>query len=368
MGEISLRRGQPGAAVDIAMLGLSHNPNNKALLLLKARSEAVRSPILAVPTLKLLCELDPNDIDVTIRLSNTYVLIGEYQKAIDLLKKKINNGNLSTMNQRRCMTSLASAMYKNGSKEEAFKEIDSLIESEPNDPGPFMAQIQLLKEDFLWGQIKSKTIEWYQSHDGKDKVPVVIARDLVAVDDNRARQVAEEVLLYVLSKDENNTEVLGVLAILMEVMGRSDESIEYYTNILKLEPNNLIALNNLAWLLCEKKEQYQEALKLAEKGLKIAPNYTDLIDTRGIVYYRLGQIDKAIQDFNKCIKLYPNNMTSSVVTHFHLARALALNGEKSKAIESLNLTFELNNRIGGLSASDLAEAKDLYKQLTEEDS
>ncbi len=366
LGDISLRRAQPGAAVDIAMLGLAHKPNDKSLLLLKARSEAVRSPILAVPTLKLLCELDPNDIDTATLLANTYIAIGESQKAIDLLTKRMTASDMSK--KRKCMMALAVAVYKNGNKDEALNELDSLMEAEPDDPNPLLTQVQLLKDDLLWDKIKQKTIEWYRNRQDRSHITIVIARDLASVDDGQARQVAEEILKLILGNEENNAEALNILAILKEMMGNSADSMELYVRILKLEPDNLIALNNLAWLLCEKQGKYQDALKLTEKGLKIAPNYFDLIDTRGMVYFRLGEFDKAIQDFSKCIKLNPDNMPSAVATHFHLARAFAKDGQRNKALESLNRALNLNKEIGGLSDLELAEAKDLLKQLSEEGS
>jgi tetratricopeptide (TPR) repeat protein len=122
-------------------------------------------------------------------------------------------------------------------------------------------------------------------------------------------------------------------------------------------------MNNLAWLLCDNQNNCQQALEIAEKGLKVAPDYIDLIDTRGVIYYRLGQYEKAIQDFTECVKLYPANVPSAVSTRFHLAKAYAELGQKDSAIEYLNQTLDLESRIGGLSSAELAEAKSMLERL-----
>jgi tetratricopeptide (TPR) repeat protein len=155
------------------------------------------------------------------------------------------------------------------------------------------------------------------------------------------------------------------LAILLYTVGRPDEAVLLYQKVLQLEPDNLIVINNLAWIMCEEQNKFQEALELAQRGLKIAPDYVDLIDTRGVVYYRLGEFDKAVEDFSKCIKLYPTETPASVASRFHLARAFAKLGQRDKAVEYLNRVLELDDRIGGLLTVDLAEAQRLLKQLQE---
>jgi tetratricopeptide (TPR) repeat protein len=363
LGEIAINQGQAGKAMEAALRGLTYNPNDKTLLLLKARAEGARSPILAVSTLRGLYELDPNDVGVAVFLANTYIRVDEPQKAVNLMKKQLTICDDSA--RRRCNIALAVALYKSGNKLEAQKEFDSLLESEPNDPGPLLAQVQLLKDDKLWSRLNQKVIDWYRKHPEDNSVPVTVAGDLVTIEDSRAKTTAEDILQVVLENDSECTEALSVLAILLEMAGRSAESAELYQQLLKLEPGNLVAINNLAWIMCEKQGEHQQALELAQTGLKIAPNYVDLIDTRGVIFYRLGQFDKAIQDFTKCVRLYPSTVPAGVAARFHLARAFAEHGQKDKAIEQLNQALDLEIRIGGLSTAELAEAQHLLKQLQE---
>ena len=169
----------------------------------------------------------------------------------------------------------------------------------------------------------------------------------------------------VIKDNSDSTKAMMNLAILLQISDRSTESAQLYERVLELEPDNVIAVNNLAWIICEVQGKPKEALELALRGSKIAPNYYDLIDTRGVIYYRLGEFDKAVRDFNECIKLYPDITPSSISTRFYLARALIKLGQKDEAIRYLKEALELNNQKGGLSMADLAEAQSLLKQIQE---
>jgi len=360
LGDVWLRQGQTGEAMDAALRGLAHKSDDKMLLLLKARAEAARSPLLAIATLNLLREIDPNDIDVVRYLADTYIAAGEPEQAVKLLRKQLTVCDAST--RRTCNIALAVALYKNGNKEEAQKEFDSLHRSEPNDPAPLLAQAPLLRDDRLWDQLVQNVTDWRRERPKDNRTPVSIAKELIT-GDAETKKAAEDILAMILTNDPDCTEAMIVLGILLQGTGRSEESAKLYERLLTLEPDNLIAINNLAWIICEEQGKYQQALELAQRGLKIAPNYIDLIDTRGVAYYRLGQLNKAVEDFTRCIELYPKEVPSIVTSHFHLARAFAGLGQRDKAVEHLNRALDLDSRIGGLLTTDLAEAQRLLERL-----
>jgi tetratricopeptide (TPR) repeat protein len=363
LGQIEMKQGRPVKAMEAALGGLVYGPDNKSLLLLKARAEAAKSPVLAIPTLKLLLELDPNDLDAAVMMADTYIEMDEPKKAVNLLTEQLAVCGVSERVQ--CSTALAVALYKSGDKAGAQKQFDSLLESEPDDPGPLLAQVNLLKDDKDWEQLSEKVINWCTKHPQDNSTPVTVAGDLMRLQDDRAGKTAEKILRTVVENNSDSAAAMRDLAILLQIKGRPTEAAQLYERVLELEPDNVIAVNNLAWIICEVQGRPKEALDLARRGLKITPDYCDLIDTRGVIYYRLGEFDKAVQDFNECIKLYPGVTSSSIGTRFYLARALAKLGQKDKAIQYLKEALELNSQNGGLSTADLAEAQGLLEQLQE---
>ncbi len=370
LGEISFSQKQFSKAMDAALRGLAHKPNDRTLLLLKARAEAARLPVLAIPTYKMLRELDPNDTDATVLLADKYIEAGEPQKAVNLLKAQLVS-QAGTPEGRRINIALAVALHKNGNKADAQKEFDSLFRSEPNDLSLLLAQVRLLKDDQLWSQLSQKVAEWYQKHPKDSRTLIDIARNLVTSGGSEAGETAEDIFRMILKNDPDSTQAMTDLAILLYTIGRPDEAVLLYQRVLEFEPDNLIVINNLAWMMCEEQDKFQQALELAQRGLKMDPDYIDLIDTRGVAYYRLGEFDKAVEDFTTCIELYPNETPASVASRFHLARAFAKLRQRNKAVEHLNQALDLNraldpdNRIGALSDTDLAEAQRLLKQLQE---
>jgi len=363
LAEISLRQGQTTKAMDIALRGLAHCPNEDFLLLLKARSEAAISPTLAIPTLRVLHEVEPNDVGIALRLADTYIAANESEKAMNLLRKQLGICDAST--RRRCNIALAIALYKSGDKDEAEKLFCLLFEAAPDDPTILLAQSRLLKDDQLWGQLNQKVIDWYQKHPEDSHPLITIARDLGSTENSQAKKTAEDLLRRVLECDPNSILAMKTLAMLLQLTGRYAESAELYQQVLMLEPDNLIAINNLAWIMSEEQSKFRQALDLAQRGLEIAPQYIDLIDTRGVVHYRLGVYDKAIRDFKRCIELYPTGISSVVASYFHLGRALADLGQKDEAIENLKKALDLNTKIGGLSAADVVETQRLLQEQSE---
>jgi tetratricopeptide (TPR) repeat protein len=362
LGEIFFRQGEPGKAIDIALRGLVYKANDKPLLILKARAEAARSPVLAIPTLRVLLDTDPNDTDTVVLLANMYVATGETQKAVELLRNHLKVCKDAV--RRKCSIALAVALYKNENKGEAQTEFDSLFESEPNDAIPLLTQARLLKDDRLWSQLSQSISSWYQKHPKDITTPVAIARELAVVDNSEAKKIAEDILKMILNQEPNSIEAINVLAILLQATNQPEESAGLYQRILTLQPNNVVAMNNLAWIMCVEQGKFQQALELAEKALKIAPDYLDVIDTHGVIYLRMGEFNKAVQDFTTCIKLYPASNPSAATSRLHLAKALAALREKDKALDLLNQILNSESQTRNLSPRDLIEARNLLDELS----
>jgi len=328
LGTLELELGQPARALDTTLRGLSFNENSKSLSLLRADAAAAYSPALAQPMLKRLMESYPADWEV----------------------------------ERR----LASVLYKSGDKNEGRSMLNARIQAEPNSPIPLLTLIDLLAWDKDWEGVTGQVTNWRTRHPDDIGTTTRVAGMLASASyaDADALRVAEELVRAALNRDPGSVAALRVLALLTQKLGRLDESISFARKVLEKEPNDLIVLNNLAWVLCEDKGQYQEALALADRGLKVAPEYTDLIDTRGVIHYRLDHLDKAAQDFGDCIELRVADSPQMASAHFHLARVYARMGRKSQAQEQLKQALDQQeNRTGDLSPADVAEAKSLLEQV-----
>lgn len=366
LAEISFRLKQTTKAVDIILRGLVHQPNDTSLLMLKAQLEAKSSPLLAIPTLKAMLERNPDDTEAAIRLADTYIAAGEPSNAIGVLKTKLASA-VGAADKRKLNIVLAVALYKNGDKTQALEQFDSLVKAFPDNPDPLLAQIRLLEEDNLWDRVTQKVLDWYQLHPEDSGLVLMVARKLSANGSKESAKAVETVLEAILKNDPGNMDATNVLAMLMQVTGRPQEAAALYQRIITAQPDNLVAINNLAWIMCEDQNLYDQALALAQQGIEKSPtDYVDLIDTRGTIYYRMRQYDKAAQDFAQCLKLYPEGTPAIVTSQFHLAKALMGLGRKEESIKAMNQAIKLNSDFGGLSPSELAEAQRLLNELSGE--
>jgi len=83
-------------------------------------------------------------------------------------------------------------------------------------------------------------------------------------------------------------------------------AIENCDQALKRQPNNANARNNRCWaraILAGAQEQLKQALADCNEALRLRPNDPYAFDSRGFVYLKLGDFNKAIADYDQSILL-----------------------------------------------------------------
>ncbi len=106
-----------------------------------------------------------------------------------------------------------------------------------------------------------------------------------------------------------------------------------------------------------------EALTLAERGAAKYPDFTDLMDTRGVILYRLGRFEEARKELERCIGKSTRTASSGNSARFHLARLLSEMAESRAAIRLLEECLRERPGIPALGPDERAEAEDLLKRL-----
>jgi tetratricopeptide (TPR) repeat protein len=342
LAQLELSQEESRKAADVALEGLTHNPDNGPLLLLKARAEKVGQPAVAVVTLKGLLDQNPANLDVVIELADAYARAGRTQQAVDLLQAKLTV--FEGAQRRRCEIARAEALYANGQRDEAKTLFDTLMKAEPNDPMPTMTLAQRLRKERRWTEMNQLVQRWLAAHPKDAGVATAIARVLAAAGDRQALLMGEDILRVTIAQNPQSVSPLMLLAMMMQDVGRNEEAQRLNRKVLELDPGNIVAMNNLAWVLCEegRPEQHREALTLAEKGLQVVPDYVDLLDTRGYAYYRLNDFEKALADFRRCLELYPANSPGTVTPRFHLGMTFAAMQRRAEAVEQLQMALAAN--------------------------
>jgi tetratricopeptide (TPR) repeat protein len=148
--------------------------------------------------------------------------------------------------------------------------------------------------------------------------------------------------------------VLGTLALVLDGYGKKDEAERAYRATLQLDPDNAIAMNNLAFLLAERGEDLDEALGLARRAGELMPEDADIVDTAGWVQLKRKQTDAAIGLFADALGKAPENEGYRQ----HLLLALEGKADRSAAMDELKSLLASH-----LSSASMGNVLELLKAV-----
>jgi len=112
-----------------------------------------------------------------------------------------------------------------------------------------------------------------------------------------------------------------------------------YTQIIKSEPENLIALNNLANVLAEQ-DNLPEAETHARKANQLVKDNAQIMDTLGWIVYQQKRYSEATEIFTQAIKIAPK----AAVIHYHAGVVLDDSGKDADAIPRLKQALALDSK------------------------
>lgn len=94
-------------------------------------------------------------------------------------------------------------------------------------------------------------------------------------------------------------------AIFLQEQGENKQAIAIYNSILQKAPNEIISLNNTAWLSFE--AGIPQALSFAERAYKLKPNNAAILDTYGWILFHNGDKNRGKALIEQASKLLPND-------------------------------------------------------------
>jgi tetratricopeptide (TPR) repeat protein len=108
----------------------------------------------------------------------------------------------------------------------------------------------------------------------------------------------------ILAQNFNDTKALAKRGEIYRLMGRYQEALADFTQIIKLK-------DNYAWAFAHRGETYylmgayEEALGDLTQAIELKPDYIWALAHRGVIYERLERYEETIIDLNKAIDLEP---------------------------------------------------------------
>jgi putative PEP-CTERM system TPR-repeat lipoprotein len=111
-----------------------------------------------------------------------------------------------------------------------------------------------------------------------------------------------------------------------------------YQAVLKIQPDNALVLNNLAWI--SKQTGGKDALALAQRANELVPNQPAFMDTLALILTADGDHAKAIDLQLKALSLQPESATMRL----NLAKMYIAAGDKAKARTELETLAKLDDK------------------------
>jgi uncharacterized protein (TIGR03790 family) len=133
-----------------------------------------------------------------------------------------------------------------------------------------------------------------------------------------------------------------VLATLYSAAGDYDKAIDRFHRVLVVEPNNVVALNDLAYMLAVRRpEAMKEALTLAQRAYTLAMSNPSIIDTWGWVLHLSGDETEARRIIAAAVAAAPNS--AEILLHAAIIDAAA--GAYDASSRKLARVLELNRAL-----------------------
>jgi len=105
-----------------------------------------------------------------------------------------------------------------------------------------------------------------------------------------------------LATDPTDIELLYELSTLHEKAKNYEKMEALLQQVIRLQPNNAVAYNALGYSLADRGIRLQEAKKLIERALAIAPNDPYMVDSLAWVLFRMGRLDESLKAFQAAYK------------------------------------------------------------------
>ncbi len=181
----------------------------------------------------------------------------------------------------------------------------------------------------------------------------VLLKEVEALRRSQGNQAANKQLEEWLQQHEDDTRARYALALAYVAAGKRQAAISQYQHLLTIEPKNVSALNDIAWLLTQER-QFSEAVGFAEKAYQLSPENGAVMDTLGWLKLQLGETKQALSLLTWAAEKLPK----SLETQYHLASALAKSGKTDEARQILKEILRMDKRF-----SEKAAAQGLLESL-----
>ena len=297
----------------------------------------------ALSTLRTLTEVTPES-------PQAYYMLATVQ-----LKRKQNKAARGSLQQALALTAdYPAAQLALGRIDIAEKDYDAALAIattlQENNPGAAFGDE--LKGDVHSGRNESsQAAEAYSQAYKKVPSAQLAAKRYHALANSGETERAHEALRGWLAVQPADIAVRAMLATSLQTQGMNAQAIEEYLLLLEQDPDNIAALNNIAWL-------YQDAgnpegLKYAERAHALLPGRPEVTDTLGWLLVQNGETSRGLLLLQEAALKAPHIPD----IRYHMVIALNQAGRRDEARKELDRLLKR-----GKTFPDIDKARALQEQ------
>jgi putative PEP-CTERM system TPR-repeat lipoprotein len=318
-----LRTNQQAKALTLVRKLQTANPGNADLLDLLGQTQLANNDQAgALETYSKLVNVVPKSAVAQFRLATVHIKLKNEPAAADDLKKALA---LDPGFTQAKLAQVDLAMAK-GNTEQALVLVHQVQKTDPKS-----ALGYLLEGDILIVQKKpEQAVRPYEQAFAIVKTPQMLIRVAEALKaSGKAKDADARVAQW---QKEHPADPMVAMYLGESYLAKTQykPAIEQFEAVLKVKPDNPVALNNLAWAYQEQKDP--RALETAERALKFAPDSPAVMDTLGWMLVQQGNTARGLPLLQKAVALQP----AAPELRYHLAFALNKSGDKKTARQELD--------------------------------
>ncbi|MEW5879412.1 MAG: XrtA/PEP-CTERM system TPR-repeat protein PrsT [Pseudomonadota bacterium] len=272
----------------------------------------------AIETLKKSVDLQPQTVRPLVRLAAVQAGAKEREAAIETLRR----AQRLAPNDAGVVRSLVALFVQSGRHEEALREAKALQARDPKSAAGFALEGDVLAAQSKHGEAERAYRDGLKVDAKSGALAVGVYSALIGA----GKRADADVFAREWSARNPRDTTLP-----MHLADRALSARDYrvaaahYQAVVAIEPNHVIALNNLAWASGQLGDP--KAIGYAERAARLAPDNAAVLDTLGMLLAARGDNDKALAYLQKARALAPGRAD----IRLNYAKALAKAGRRDSA-------------------------------------
>ena len=391
--DLAMQEGNFQAACDYATRALGSNQDNRDLISARAKAE------LALGETKLAIELSRIVLRQDIHNSTALnvAIQSRDQSLIKEVRSLMDNALETNSADEQLLLSHAKVLASLGNPQDAIPELESYCQTE-NGSTRVPALLELA-DLYRFSSNTDKANQYIEraEHIEPDNINVIHARFLWLVAQHRYNELAKMTSAYLSAKEQNPSTLTAAASILTALgskelanealklyeqavnlspkmlnarlglvsclyqTGNIERAVPIYQELHKEHPYNIKVINDLAWIMQEQNHQYEPALDLINKGLKLAPDDLFMLDTRGTILLKMNRLTEARNDYEKILELTLTETQKKAETLLQLGRICSQLKDSVNTKKYLNEALEIDKKLNCFTKEDHSEIETLLK-------